>query len=71
MRSGGAYLHSGVAVDLQRCTFVGNKARDEGLAIVSLGIAEKMVDIVFDSNTVYCRSGEYGFEMNVSEAEVR
>ena len=65
--SGGAYLHSGVAVDLERCAFAGNKAYDEGLAILSLGIAENIADVVFDSNAFYCLSGEYG----VDDPEVR
>ncbi len=70
-RSGGAYLHSSVAVALERCTFVGNKAGDEGLAVLSLGIPENISDVVFDSNAFHCGSGTYGYEMDVSEAEVR
>ena len=69
--SGGAYLHSGVAVALDSCNFAGNKAGDEGLAVLSLGIAENISDVVFDSNTFSCSSGTYGYEVNVSEAEVR
>lgn len=69
--SGGAYLHSGVAVALERCSFVGNKAGGEGPAVLSLGIAENISDAVFDSNAFYCGSGTYGYEMNVSDAEVR
>ncbi len=69
--SGGAYLHSGVVLALERCTFVRNNAGDEGLAILSLGIAENISDVVFDSNAFYCGSGSYGYEMNASEAEVR
>lgn len=65
--SGGAYLHSGVAVHLERCAFVGNRASDEGLAILSLGIAENITDVVFDSNAFYCISREYGYEANVFE----
>ncbi len=50
---------------------MGNKAGDEGLAVLSLGIAENISNVVFDSNAFYCGSGTYGFEMNVSQAEVR
>lgn len=69
--SGGAYLHSGIAVNLQNCTFVRNRAGGEGIAVLSLGMVEKMSSVDFDSNTKYCRSGTYGLEMNASEAEVR
>lgn len=69
--SGGAYLHSGVAVGIENCIFVGNRAGDEGLAILSLGIAEKISGVEFDSNSFYCSSGTYGYEMDVPEAEVR
>lgn len=55
--SGGAYLHSGVAVDLVHSTFVGNRAGEEGLAVLSLGIAENISHLVFDSNTVFCSPG--------------
>eukprot|EP00903_Cladosiphon_okamuranus_P016944 g15619.t1 len=68
--SGGAYLHSGVAVDLDRCTFVGNKAGEEGLAVLSLGIAENISDAEFDSNSFFCSTGTYGYEMEQTEAEV-
>ena len=69
--SGGAYLHSGVAVDLERCTFVGNKAGGEGLAVLSLGIAENISDVVFESNTIHCASGTYAYEMAASDSAVR
>lgn len=69
--SRGAYLHSGVAVALERCTLAGNKAGDEGLAVLSPGTIRKLSDVVFDSNTFYCTSRTYGYEMDVSEAEVR
>lgn len=69
--SGGAYLQSSVAVGIENCIFVRNRAGDEGLAILSLGSAEKISDVEFDSNAFYCSSGTYGYEMDVSEAEVR
>ena len=69
--SGGAYLHSGVNVGLERCTFVENQAGEEGPAVLSLGIAENVSDVAFDSNTLYCRSGTYGYEMDASDPEVR
>eukprot|EP00903_Cladosiphon_okamuranus_P007092 g6891.t2 len=68
--SGGAYLHSGVNVDLERCTFVENQAGEEGPAVLSLGIAENVSEVVFDSNTFYCSSGTYGYEMASSDPEV-
>lgn len=69
--SGGAYLHSGIAVDLKNCTFVRNKAGGEGIAVLSLGMVEEMSSVDFDSNTKFCGSGTYGLEMNASEAKVR
>lgn len=48
-----------------------NKADDEGLAVMSLGMVEQISRVNFDSNTKHCGSGTYGFEMKASEAEVR
>lgn len=48
-----------------------NQAGEEGLAVLSLGIAENITDVVFDSNTFYCSSETYGYEMDAADAEVR
>ena len=64
-------MHSGVAVGLTRCTFVGNKAGEEGLAVLSLGIAENITEVVFSANTLHCSSGAYGYEMDAYEDEVK
>lgn len=37
----------------------------------SLGIAENITDVEFDSNTFYCSSGTYGYEMDALDPEVR
>ncbi|CAM9112289.1 unnamed protein product, partial [Sphacelaria rigidula] len=63
--SGGAYLHSGVLVGLRGSTFAGNRAGDDGLAIMSHGMVEldSFENTSFRSNTYYCPSGQYGYEV--------
>lgn len=63
--SGGAYLHSGVLVGLRGSTFAGNRAGDAGLAIMSHGMVEhdSYENTSFKSNTYYCASGQYGYEV--------
>lgn len=68
--SGGAYLHSGVLVKLDLATFVGNSARDAGLAIQSLGIVGNIFNTTFESNTYYCPAGQYGVDVDETEDEV-
>lgn len=68
--SGGAYLHSGVLVDLSYSTFARNRAGDAGLAVSSLGILRKISNTSFESNTYLCPSGEYGYGIEKSDQEV-
>lgn len=68
--SGGAYLHSGLLVSLADTTFVGNRAGAAGLAVSSLGIIENVTDTTFESNTYYCQSGQYGYDISADEDEV-
>lgn len=68
--SGGAYLHSGVLVKLDLATFVGNRARDAGLAIQSLGIVGNIFNTTFESNTYFCPAGQYGVDVDETEDEV-
>ncbi|CAM9477686.1 unnamed protein product [Ectocarpus fasciculatus] len=68
--SGGAYLHSGLLVNLDNTTFVGNRAGSAGLAVSSLGILENVTDTTFESNTYYCQSGQYGYDISEVEDEV-
>ncbi|CAM9404669.1 unnamed protein product, partial [Ectocarpus sp. 12 AP-2014] len=48
----------------------GNRARNAGLAVQSLGIAWNITDTTFESNTYYCSSGQYGYEYEFGEDEV-
>ncbi|CAM9892814.1 unnamed protein product, partial [Ectocarpus sp. 8 AP-2014] len=68
--SGGAYLHSGLLVSLADTTFVGNRAGAAGLAVSSLGIIENVTDTTFESNTYFCQSGQYGYDISADEDEV-
>lgn len=68
--SGGAFLHSGVTRGLYATTFVENKAGEAGPAVMSLGIAENMSDVVFDGNTFHCEVGEFGSDISELEDEV-
>lgn len=70
MGAGGAFLQSGVLVELGRTSFVGNRATDAGLAVQSLGIAQNITTTIFESNTYYCPSGEFGYEIGEFEEEV-
>lgn len=49
---------------MDNATFVKNRSGDAGLAVMSLGIVEDMSNITFESNTYYCRSGTYGYEIH-------
>ena len=69
---GGALLHSGVLVALTGCTFELNMAGEDGLAVMSLGIAENISALSFRNNSFFCPSGKYGFTEDDSElVEVR
>lgn len=68
--SGGAILHSGVLVGLHGTTFHENRAGEDGLAIMSLGIAENFTDVTFSGQTFFCPAGEYGVDVNQSDTEV-
>lgn len=68
--SGGAFLHSGVLVGLQRTNFLENTAGEDGLAIMSLGIAENFTDVTFAANKFYCPAGEYGHDVDQWDDEV-
>ena len=69
---GGALLHSGVLVALTGCTFESNMAGEDGLAVMSLGIAENLSALSFQNNFYICPSGKYGFTEDDNElVEVR
>ena len=47
-------------------------AGEDGLAVMSLGIAEKISALSFQNNSFFCTSGKYGFTKDDSELfEVR
>lgn len=56
-------------MELDGSVFVGNRARDAGLAVQSLGIAGNITDTTFESNTYHCSSGQYGYEYEIDEYE--
>lgn len=62
---------SGVNVALERRTFVKKQANEEGPAALSLGVADNISDVIFDSNTRYCSSGTYGYDMDALDPKVR
>eukprot|EP00752_Nemacystus_decipiens_P017814 g15971.t2 len=68
--SGGGFLHSGVLVELRNTNFFNNTAGEDGLAIMSLGIAENFFNVTFKANTFYCPPGEYGHDVDQSDDEV-
>ena len=69
---GGALLHSGVLVALTKCTFEYNMAGEDGLAVMSIGIAENISALSFRNNSFSCPSGKYGLTEDDSElVEVR
>ena len=67
---GGALLHSGVLVALTYSTFDSNMAGEDGLAVMSLGMAEVMSNLSFRNNSFVCSSGKYALEENSDEVEV-
>ncbi|CAN0451257.1 unnamed protein product, partial [Ascophyllum nodosum] len=64
---GGALLHSGVLAALTGCTFEYNMAGEDGLAVMSLGIAENISALSFRNNSFSCPSGKYGLTEDDSE----
>lgn len=55
---------------MDRAAFFGNRAGDAGLAIQSVGAVENMINTTFESNTYYCPSGQFGYDVGASEDEV-
>ena len=68
--SGGAFLHSGVLVALTNITFVANRAGEDGLAVMSLGLAESITNVIFSNNSFYCSAGTFGYERQNDGNEV-
>lgn len=68
--AGGAFLHSGVLVGLRSTDFFENMAGEDGLAIMSLGIAETFSNVTFEANTFHCPPGEYGHDVDQFDDEV-
>ena len=64
---GGAFLHSGVLVALINCTFEYNMAGEDGLAVMSVGIAEKISALSFRNNSFSCTEGKYGLAEDLVE----
>lgn len=62
---------SGVTRELYSTTFANNNAGEAGPAVMNLGIAENISDVVFRGNTFHCDVGEYGFDMSELEDEMR
>ena len=67
---GGALLHSGVLVALTGSFFESNMAGKDGLAVMSLGLAEKIANSSFRKNSFFCASGKYGLTKDIHETEV-
>ena len=67
---GGDLLHSGVLVALTGSIFESNMAGKDGLAVMSLGMAEKIADSSFRNNSFFCASGKYGMMKDRNETEV-
>ena len=67
---GGAILHSGVLVALTGCTFGWNMAGEDGIAVMSIGIAEHISASSFQNNLFFCASGEYGLAEDSDLVEV-
>ena len=67
---GGALLHSSTLVALTESTFESNSAGEDGLAVMSLGLAENITALAFRNNTFSCDSGKYGSEGYSDEQEV-
>lgn len=45
--------------------FAANEAGQDGTAIFSIGVMEEMLNVTFESNTLSCPLGEYGYEKEV------
>lgn len=58
--SGGAIFHTG-SMRVVNTSFVANKARIEGAAVMSIGVLEELTNVLFSDNAYYCGAGEYGY----------
>ena len=47
-------------MSLENCSFTANDAGDEGLAVISIGLLDRMENVTFANNTLHCDTGEYG-----------
>lgn len=61
---------------MSNTTFVENRAGDSGPAVVSFGLVSGMSNTTFGTNTHYCPSGQYGYDieqgdMDEQQIEVR
>ncbi|CAN0297003.1 unnamed protein product [Pylaiella littoralis] len=68
-KSGGAYWHSSVLVAMSNTTFVENRAGDSGPAVVSFGLVSGMSNTTFGTNTHYCPSGQYGYDIEQGDMD--
>lgn len=62
--SGAAIFHSGY-LGLFFTVFAGNTAGEDGTAVFSIGVVEQAANVTFDSNTLSCPQGDYGYDREV------
>lgn len=62
--SGGAIFHTGY-LGMYFTDFVANEAGQDGMAVFSVGLVEEALNVTFDSNTLSCPVGEYGYDEEV------
>ena len=62
--SGAAIFHSGY-LSIFSTVFAGNKAGQDGTAVFSIGVVEEAQNVTFDSNTLSCPLGDYGYDKEV------
>lgn len=67
--SGGALVHAGVMQEISDSEFKGNRAGNEGPAVLSLGQIDYMGGVTFDDNDFFCQEGTFSMERQVGRTE--
>jgi len=58
--AGGAIFHTG-HLRVANSSFFANRAGADGPAVMSIGLLERLSNVLFSENAHHCRAGKYGY----------
>lgn len=61
--SGGGIFHFGPLKTFHGCKFLAKAAGDRGSAVMSLGVMESMLNVIFETNVFFCDPGFFQDEI--------